>query len=287
MVREMQSESMVASHRGALGARPGVGAVLRALVLGAALLVPGRAVAEPVTVADGALRVEVAAGIDDAERMPGWIAERHPDLARKLAEGPGRVRWIGVEVEGEYLDFRYRVVAMRDGEAVGGVGDWVACSCSNDDLLMRLDEGIAAAVERLRTPVAAAVGETPAVPEGHPPRPSPAAIAYRRMTGLGTAGIVVGALGLSGVVVGGVFLGVGERVPAGYGHLERDYHPPGVAMLVSGGVLLGAGVGLLVTDLVQCRNEHRRCALEGGGSASAVVVRPWFGARGVGLAGRF
>jgi hypothetical protein len=256
--------------------------ILRAMVLAAALVVPGRAAAAPVEVADGALRVEVAAGIEDAERLPGWIAERNPGLRQRLSEGPGPEPWIQVEIEGQYLDFRYRVVAMREGQPVGEADAWVACPCSNDELLARLDEPIAAAVERLRKTVAAGGHEDPP-PVGEPPvSPAPSDVEYRRLTALGTAGIVTGAIGLTGAVVGGTFLGLGERVPADRQHLERDYRPPGVGLLVSGGVLLVTGVALLVVDLAQCKRKHERCVLGGGGRVgvvgSGVVVR--FGGRG-------
>jgi hypothetical protein len=211
-----------------------------------------------------------------------------------LAEAPGRERWVLVEIQGRYLEFRYRVVPMRDGAVVGEPGEWVECACSNDDLLVRIDEGIAAALERLQEPIASHGGTEPSNHQDHPPDHPPVEVAYRKLTGLGRAGIVVGALGLSGVAVGGVFLGLGERVPEDRLHLERDYRPPGVAVLVSGGVLLAAGVSMFVVDLVQCRNEHPRCVVQGGGggatSASrrrSVVLGPWLGGRVVGLAGRF
>lgn len=266
----------------------GVVAVLPGLVLAAVLGCPGRALAEPTVVADGALRVEVAEGVDDAEQLPGWIEQRHPELARRLAEGPGRQRWIEVEIEGQYLDFRHRVVAIRDGQVVDDGGGWVECACSNDDLLLRLDERIEAAVERLREPEATPPGPDPApVVEPPPVEPPVVDVEYRRITGIGVAGIVVGSLGVGALATGGVLVGLGERVPGDYQHLTRDNRPPGVALLVSGGVLLGGGVAMLVVDLVQCGRRHPRCAVEDRGETGVVRVRPWIGARGVGLTGRF
>ncbi|MCX4247132.1 hypothetical protein [Paraliomyxa miuraensis] len=252
------------------------------------------ATAAPASAAEGALRVEVAEGIEDAPDMPGWIADRNPELARQVADAPGGERWIAVEIGGEYLDFRYRVVPMRDGQAVGEAGEWIACPCSNDELLVRIDAGIAAAVEKLRAPVDNG-SETSETHEPNPPpqRPEPT---YRTMTGIGTTGIVVGAVGVGGVIVGGVLMGVGDRVPGDYQHIERDYRPPGLALLVGGGVALGAGVAMLVTDLVQCRRHHPRCLVEAESSTRAaqsrwgsrsVAIAPWLGARGVGLSGRF
>lgn len=239
---------------------------LRGLVIAAVLAVPVGAAAEPVVVAGGALRVEVARGVDDAERLPGWIAERNPELAGELAGAPGRERWVSVEIDGRYLDFRYRVVGMRDGVPVGDAEAWVPCECSNDDLLARVDGAIAAAVERLQTepvaePSGPPVGPTPVVPAASDVR-------YRRMTSLGTAGIATGAVGLAGVVVGVAFVGVGERVSADHQYLQRDHGPPGVALLASGGVVLAVGVGLLVADLVQCSRKRERCVVGGGGRAS-------------------
>lgn len=235
---------------------------LRALMVAVVLAAPTGAAAEPVAVAGGALRVDVAAGVDDAERLPGWIAERNPEIARALEGAPGRERWISVEIDGRYLDFRYRVVGMRDGEVVGEAEGWVACECSNDDLLARVDGAIAAAVERLRTePTAEPSEPTP------PVVPAPSEVQYRRMTSLGTAGIATGAVGLAGAVVGAAFLGVGERVSGDHQYLQRDYRPPGAALLASGGIVLAVGVGLLVADLVQCSRKHERCVVGGGGRA--------------------
>lgn len=238
---------------------------LRALVLAAALTVPVGAAAKPVTVAGGALRVDVARGVDDAERLPGWIAERNPELAETLAGAPGRERWVSVEIDGRYLDFRYRVVGMRDGVPVGEAEAWVPCECSNDDLLARVDGAIAAAVERLQAEPTGAPDRPPQA--GPPPAPAPSDVRYRRMTSLGAAGIATGAVGLAGVVVGVSFVAVGERVSGDHQYLQRDYRPPGVALLASGGVVLAVGVGLLVADLVQCSRKHERCAVGGGGRA--------------------
>jgi hypothetical protein len=293
MVRSRQDDSVRARRTaGGLGAS-GSAVVLAWVLGGGATLVAVPAEAAPVSVADGALRVEVARGIEDAAKLPGWIADRNPALAREVSEAPGHERWIAVEIEGEYLAFRYRVVPMRDGQAVGESAEWVACPCSNDDLLARIDEGIAAAVERLRAPVDRG-SEATATHEPSPSSPPPAPV-YRSKTGLGTAGIVVGAAGAAGMVVGGVFMGVGQRVPDDYQHLERDHRPPGLALLVGGGVALGAGVAMLVTDLVQCRRQHARCLVEAGDAGSgaraarsrSVAIGPWIGARGAGLSGRF
>lgn len=268
-------------------------AVALTWILGGVIaLVAIPAAAAPAAVADRVLRVEVAEGIENAADMPGWIAERNPDLAQEIAEAPGRERWIAVEIEGEYLDFRYRVVPMRDGQAVGEEGEWLTCSCSNDDLLAKIDEGIATAVEELQAPVDSR-GEVSPTQE---PRSSSAQRepTYRKMTVVGTAGIVVGAVGVGAVGAGAVLMGLGERVPGDYLHLERDYRPPGVAFLVGGGLALGAGVAMLVTDLVQCRRRHRRCLVEdkdpaaaGAARSRSIAIVPWLGARGVGLSGRF
>lgn len=291
MMHGMQVEGMSISRCEIVGRSPSRLAVLLAWTLGAAVSwVPVHVDAKPVSVAGGALRVDVADGVQVAAELPERLAKDNPKLAQELAEGPGRARWIAVEIEGEYLDFRYRVTPMRDGEAVGGVGEWVACKGSNEELVEEIDKGIAAAVERLREPVASSEVEVPARQEEHSATPEPEP-QYRTMTGLGIGGIVAGAVGASGVVVGGVFLGLGERLPEEYTQLERDYRPPGVAFLVSGGVVLGAGVAMLVTDLVQCRRQHPRCMIAGGSLGRAARPRgsiaPWLGARGVGLVGRF
>jgi len=279
------------------GAQGSCGSAFVALAFGLLAWAPDRAAAEPVELAGGALRVDVSVEVGDATSeasgvasWPESIANHNPDLAQQLTAGPGRERWVEVEITGKYLEFQFRVVPMRDGEAVGGRGDWVECKCGSDELLRGINEKIAAAIQRLREPVVSAEVEAPAH-EDRPPGPPPRQIVYRKMTGLGTAGIVVGALGLSGMITGGVFLGIGERVPEDRQHVVRDFHSSGVAMLVSGGVLLGAGVAMLVTDVLQCRKEHRRCAIEAEGGAEVAgrrwILGPWLGGRVVGLAGRF
>jgi hypothetical protein len=95
-------------------------------------------------------------------------------------------------------------------------------------------------------------------------------------------------------VVGGVLLARGERVVPDHQHFVRNFRPPGVAVLISGGALLGAGVAMLVTDLVLCQRKHARCVVEAnGGHATragrprALVLGPWLDGPRVGLAGRF
>lgn len=298
MVHGMQEDAAKALFRSAGDRGPRGLGVLQNLtltkILAGALLGSGSAAAEPVVMADGALRVEVAESIEDAELFPGWIAERQPDLAVRLADAPGRERWIRVELAGEYLDFRFRVVPMRDGQVVGEEGEWVECPCSLADLMVELGTHIDGAVQRLREPVEPKPAAAEPEPTGEPePEPEPTeslrvpTVEHRPISWLGWTGVGMGSLGVVGGITGGVLVAMGERVPSDYQHLQRDFRSPGVGVLVGGGVALVGGVTMLVVDLVQCKREHSRCAVEREGSGRRAAVRPWLGVRSVGIGGRF
>ncbi|MCA9651986.1 MAG: hypothetical protein KC501_18870 [Myxococcales bacterium] len=233
------------------------------------------------------LEVVIEPGLEDAELFPGWVAELEPELepgSSSQAEGPA----IRVEIGGRYLDYRYRVVALRDGEPVVAPSAAKTCECSRDDLLLRIDQELDASIDRL-----AAASEPEPRPEPRPgpePGPSPQpALQQRRMTWRGGVGIGVGAMGLGGVIAGSTMIGIGERIPVDAQHLSRDLRTPGIAVLGAGSVVLAAGLGLLIADLVICRKHGPWCRVdrEGEQVGDRPRLAPWVSTTGLGLAGRF
>lgn len=225
----------------------------------------------------GSIRVDVAPTIADAELYPGWIYNRNPEIEQDFPEASGHEQWIAVVLEGETYDYRVRVTAMRDGEPVGTAKEFVACECTNDELMGLVDEGIADALEQLRVlpaetatddvgePAVAAIDEDPAKVD----RP-------RRLGPLGYTGIGLVVLG-AGALAGGIPLALREPTPNLAGESDAgtatltlvSTRPPGIAMAVGGGAVLLAGAALLIADRVKRR------------SATAVVV-PTVGPRLVG-----
>ena len=77
---------------------------------------------------------------------------------------------------------------------------------------------------------------------------------------LGKAGIGVGVAGAVGLVAGGVVFGQGRRydTDARQEFTEgTNFKPPGAAVMVTGGVLLGAGIALLVVDRVRAKKLRK------------------------------
>ena len=202
----------------------------------------------------GPLQIEVAEGIDDGERFPEWINERNSTIEDALPTEYG-APGIRIEVEGRYLDFRFRVIPMRDGEPVGEP-ETQECKCSNEDLLMGIDLGIQDAILKL--------GEAPSEPGSEPepqpspePEPEPAPEQSERsglspMTG---AGIGAAAVGVAELIAGAILVTRDdERAFASSGALEIDrtsYRTPGIVSLGVGGVLVLAGVALVTVGLAR------------------------------------
>lgn len=250
---------------------------LVALLVGGALLLaaapaqasPGAAPAEqasaPARAPSSVLRVQVAPAVADAELIPGWIAERNPRLAEEVPALAGHEQWIEIVLAGETYDYRVIVTAMRDGAVVGPSAELVRCECTSEQLLARLDDEIARAVDRLQapppepepTPAPRATAPTPTTPTPSerldPPR--------RAISGLGTVGIVATALGVAGVASGAAMMALHPKPPRGSTALDGAWGWPGELTLVTSGTVLVAGVSMLVADVVQCRKASapRRC----------------------------
>lgn len=210
------------------------------------------------------LHVEVTPGIDDAALLPGWIAERHPELAQARRE-PERApeQRIAVHIEGSTYDYRVTVTALRGGEPLGPRAEPTRCECTTEELLALVDVQIAAASEALRRPVEPAREPGPEVAPAptdaeHPlraARPDPRA-RPRRLGPLGITGIGMGVVGAGAVAAGVVLVMRPAEIRGGPERIEiRDFHVAGVGTTTAGSVLLAAGVAMILVDRLAPRRR--------------------------------
>lgn len=149
-------------------------------------------------------------------------------------------------------------------------------NCVNDTALAKAVIGkLGAALEQLEEP---APGDEPGEPEPDAPEPTVATPQDRQDRGsaplgaLGKAGIGVLAGGVAGVVAGGIVFAQGRQLDnpsdPGPDPTGRNFRPPGVGVMVTGGVLAVTGVALLVMDRVRARRGR-------SGSARVRVAPGW------------
>lgn len=176
-----------------------------------------------------------------------------------------------------------KIEAARSGKPAELVESF-ECTCGDSDLTAAIIARFPAALEHIEegdpavTEPAVEPDPRPAEPVVVAPPGDPADDTARKPLGrLGRAGIGVAAVGVAALVSGGVVYAQGRRPEQRLGQLEerdgRDFRPPGIALMVTGGTALVTGVVLLVVD----RSKARR-------SASALVL-PAPG--GLVLTGRF
>lgn len=238
---------------------------------------------------DEALRVTVDPHIEDATRIPGWVAERSAEVLDRLGEQPGHERWVEVQVGGETYAYRVTVTAMRDGKPVVSDQEAVVCECTSEELLELLASEVRRAVEELERPVAQELVEVEQDPSPHEPDPPPGGNGSegprRPLTWRGKLGIGMTAVGGSGVIAGLAMILAGEQplLRSGAQIVEsRDWrNPTGYVFLGVGAAVLAGGVVLWVLDARPRKPPPKR-----GGWAAA----PWIPGRGeigLGVAGRF
>jgi hypothetical protein len=240
------------------------------------VLLPRVAIAGPSTTTGASVRVVVdTKALGDAEAP--FAAEIDQTL-RAAVEEAGYVLDDSVRADAtvrvrlsffnqEDLDYQIDV-DIAAGEQLVRL-ETVGCPhCEVDQLLARVDgrhTEILAALERAlvrsrehvppegETPE----GETPPVQEQEPGKPKPFGT-------LGGLGIGLAVLGVGTIVAGGVELGRGTI----YDDVSRvttersfvDHRPVGGALLGVGGVVLAAGVTMLVVDIVRSK-KHRHAGL--------------------------
>lgn len=179
-------------------------------------------------------------------------------------------------------NYSVRIEVARSGKPPELV-ETFECTCGDSDLTAAVIARLPAALERLET------RESPTsdpLVEQEPASAEPVAatangptdgMARKRLGGLGRAGIGVGAVGAATLVSGGIVYAQGRRPEQPLGQFEerdgKDFRPPGIALMVTGGAALVTGVVLLAVD----RRKARRS------SAALVVPSPG----GLVLTGRF
>ena len=171
--------------------------------------------------------------------------------------------WSGPGVDG----FSYELALSREGERVGEVFSQVCVGCDGPALALEAADRAIVMTERLprrekpRVPeLVEEVSLAPAMPIPDAPRRSFA----RPLVGIGGSGVIAGCVMLG---VGGALLARGEVVEPdsmNEAYLRiTDYRPPGVALVVSGGIALAAGavlsgVGIYLWRRGRGRSRHAR-----------------------------
>lgn len=175
-----------------------------------------------------------------------------------------------------------RIEAARSGKPPELV-ERFDCTCGDSDLTAAVIARFPAALEQLDAHEPAPsdpVRPRPTEPEPTvvvPSNDSSDETARKPLGRLGRAGIGVAAVGAATLVSGGIVYAQGRRPEPALGQLEerdgKNFRPPGVALMATGGAALVTGVVLLIVD----RSKARR-------SPSAFVLPS---PRGLVLTGRF
>ncbi len=177
----------------------------------------------------------------------------------------------------DYENSIYRIeISARRGDGPPQSVAAFEANCINDTALAD------AVVAKLGAAIAQLEEPTPVPGEDDPGQADPAVVPPQEpkdrgsapLSVMGKAGIGVLAGGVAGLVAGGIVLAQGRKLdnPSG-GLIEpegRDFRPPGIAVMVTGGVLAATGVALLIVDRVRARRSRRDAArvrvLPGGSS---------------------
>lgn len=239
--------------------------------MSAGALVPGGAWASPEEAASSSsdessaprepLQVDVERTVTDAELFPEWIRERNPDLEAKYPDADGTDQWIVVDIRGKTYNYRLQITAMREGRPVGAEPRIITCECSSEHLLEVINGGIEKAVVQLKTA---------SVDEDTKRRRKRDGV---NLGALGASGIVLGVVGMGAISVGIPIALRDERTEWNVGRLKKySTRVPGVVVAVAGGVLLTAGIALLVESLSESK---------------VVAVAPTVGLRSAGVMLRF
>jgi len=137
------------------------------------------------------------------------------------------------------------------------------CECGDSELTAAVIARLSAALEQLDEPEAV-VTDPVVEPEGKEPGTGqtrqPKDDSPRKPLGtLGKTGIGVGVVGASALIAGGIVYSRGVRFDPLTGEREtqggRDFGPPGIAMLVTGGAALVTGAVLLIVDRTKPRKQ--------------------------------
>jgi hypothetical protein len=137
------------------------------------------------------------------------------------------------------------------------------CECADSELTAAILARLPTALEQLAARDAA-VGDPAGETHGRDSGTEPSTVGTddrprRPLGALGKAGIGVAAFGVGTLIGGGVVYSLGTRFDPPTGMLEerdgRNYRPPGVALMVTGGAALVTGAVLLIVDRTRSRND--------------------------------
>jgi hypothetical protein len=276
-----------------------------AAVAAAAIAMPsGFAWAEPGPSGAGERSVRVEIDVKGLAGYEGFDPGVYESMARTTVTDALRERGYEVVTAGDGVTHSTDVVSLvlswRDFDASsyeltyavqrgGGerrtLTEHVCERCTDDELSIAVASHLDEALAELSGAASSSTGD-PSVeadpgPAGRdePPRP--------RLAPLAAVGLGVGVLGLGGVVAGAILVSKGDRVepsPEGDAQLlGTDYTTPGIAVLVSGSVVLAAGVALVVVGQVRHARRGREVGRARIGWRPAIVRH----GAGVSLAGRF
>ncbi len=205
-----------------------------------------------------ALHIEVDPAVDDAAMIPQWFAAKSLEVDNTLLQGPGQTRSIQVSIGGRYLDYHYRVVAIRDGRQLGRpqTND---CKCSTEELVAQVGLEIDVAVAVARDPQSTVfVVPPPRLPIADASAPDTGAsdgATMQRVSQLGRAGLGVGLGGTVIAITGAILAGIPARATTKYQHLERDYQRPSIGLIATGAVFAAAGFAVFSVEFIKCNRK--------------------------------
>lgn len=173
--------------------------------------------------------------------------------------------------------YRIEIGTRRPGKDLKVAQSFEATCINNSALTKVVVSKLPVALDQLEAPEPA-VSEPEPVPapkvDEHEPRVQPPDDLARDeakhpLGKLGRTGIAVGSVGIGALIAGAIVYGRGRRPDHLPGTLEdrqgRDFGPPGIAVMVSGGAALAAGVALLIVDRARARKPATALLLPSAG----------------------
>lgn len=165
--------------------------------------------------------------------------------------------------------YRIEILASRPGEPLRTV-EALEINCINDTALSEVVVAkLGGALAELEEPKPEPAEDAP---KPEPGADEPAVATPREpedrgsvpLGAMGKAGIGLLSGGAVAVVTGGIVFAQGRKLDNPGGRIiepqGRDFRPPGIAVMVTGGVLAATGVALLVVDRVRARRNGSNAA---------------------------
>lgn len=271
-------------------------ALVVALAVGAAALQPVHVhatTAFPVETASGAaVEVEVDPQMLQGQAHRGWIEARAREVLERRPGALAADERILVTLAGTSRDYHVELRVLRRGEPLASQPAPFVCKGASDELLEQVEIAIDDAVDRLiearrrEREREQAASEQAAAAAEHQRRAAEAAerraLAAKpyRPARLGLGGAVTLGLGGAVLVAGAVVTARGVALATNDLLEHQDFRPPGYALLGVGSAVLVTGLGMLVVDVVRCKQDRVRCGqreplLQRAAQASRGAVLRW------------